>query len=92
MRFKDDDTLMCEVCYREISPFDDCGWEDYPLCSGCSARVYQEHTKKLCALCKKPLGEIDYCYNIEDEESLAHTTCVEKLPDDKQEYWSDDFG
>lgn len=93
MRFDgEDDTLICDECGRVISISSDKGWEDKPLCSGCSARSYQDHVKTECALCNKPLREDDYCYDTEGSERLAHTKCVDKLPEKDKDNWSDNFG
>jgi len=79
MRFKGE-TIICMSCGRKISEEDDCGYEDNPLCSGCSAREYKAYLKIPCALCGKPLGEnADPWHN--DYDEYAHGKCAEKLTD-----------
>jgi len=83
MRFKGE-TVTCEGCGREISEEDDQGYEDTPLCSGCSAREYQIYLKIPCALCGKPMGEnADPWCNIDEE--YAHDKCIKKLTDEQVE-------
>lgn len=92
MRFDGEwDTAICEDCDRTVSESDDCGWEDTSLCSGCSARRTQEFVNSPCNLCKKPMGkDSDGMWNCDGE--TAHTKCVKKLSEKKQEEqeWSDE--
>lgn len=93
MRFeeKEDNVFICCKCGRKISNLDDFGFEDEHLCSGCSARDKQEFVKNKCKLCKKPLCDEIWYYFIDDEEIYAHIKCVEKLPEEKQDAWSNEY-
>ncbi len=88
MRF-DDNRIYCEDCSREIAESDDQGWEDHTLCSGCAARDMQEHVKKPCGVCGKPLGEEEVYYNTDDHECFAHEECV--MESDNPDEWSNDY-
>ena len=92
MRFEGQfETVICEDCSREISHLDDEGFEDNPLCSGCRERRVIEHQKSKCSICNKKMGDGDYHYNTEDSDSSAHSRCVETLPGEEQDIWSDNF-
>lgn len=86
-----DDTVTCEMCYKEVSDIHIEGHPDYPLCLTCQAAQINEHRKKPCTLCKKPMGNSHYFFNEDDQESTAHEACVKKLPENKKEVWSDEF-
>ena len=81
MRF-DDNTVNCEDCGREISESSDWGDEDNPVCSGCMARRGQEHAKKHCQVCDKPLGMGPFLYHTDDPENmLIHEDCMSEAKD-----------
>jgi len=92
MRFKGE-TVHCESCNREIAEEDDMGWEDNPLCSGCSARAYQAFINTPCKICGKKMGKESNPFYDENQD-WAHGNCVDKLSDEEleEQCWSDDWG
>lgn len=87
----DNDTVECEACGRLIHINDAYGFEDTHYCPGCSARIQQDIRNTKCTICKEKIGDEDYSYNTDDEETLAHSACVAGLPDEKQDEWSDEY-
>lgn len=93
MKFKEpsNEVEVCEDCFEEIAPLYVEGHPDYPLCLVCQSKRIVDHQKSKCVLCNKKMGEEDFCYNTEDQDSSAHTRCVNKLSEDEKMQWSDDF-
>jgi hypothetical protein len=84
VKFKGE-TLFCSECGREISEEDDCGYEDTPLCSGCSSRLYKAFIGTKCFFCKEPLGEDGDPWHNPNTDEYAHDNCIRAEDQDEIE-------